>query len=61
MSLTARLTGVGTPAACPSCHCAAEPINFQSVAALQIMVHRGGHLRWEAVAMKKAWKVTDKW
>src|SRR5208283_1924893 len=31
-------------------HCTAKPINFQSVAALQIMVHRGGHLRWEAVA-----------
>jgi hypothetical protein len=31
-------------------HCAAKPINFRSVAALQIMVHRGGHLRWEAVA-----------
>jgi hypothetical protein len=28
----------------------AEPINFQSVAALQIMVHRGNHLRWESVA-----------
>jgi hypothetical protein len=31
-------------------HCAAKPINFQPVAALQIMVHRRGKLRWEAVA-----------
>src|SRR5438552_2791622 len=29
---------------------ATEPINFQSVATLQIIVHRGGHLRREVVA-----------
>ena len=32
----------------------AEPINFQSVAALQIMVHRGNHLRWKSVAEGEA-------
>ena len=32
----------------------AEPINFQSVAAFQIMVHRGNHLRWKFVAEGEA-------
>jgi len=30
--------------------CTTEPINFQPVTALKVIVHRGGHLRREAVA-----------